>query len=180
MGWTIRVSIPEMDKRFSVHQNVEINSAPPHPTGPRPLLNRYQWFLRGKSDRSVNAGWCELEFVTADLKTLLPLCEHFRINLNLILELFHAASCLLALFLTVLLHYSNFTTVKRGEASTLLMSVSFCVLATFESTCVAQQKLLTFLLPVWIIDGIMVDCRMVQYCLHLLCSVEKVRGRSSP
>lgn len=123
----------------------------------------------------MNSGWCELDFVTTDLKTFLPLYEHFRINLKLILELFHVASCLLGLFLTVRLHYSDFTTEKRGETSTLLMSVSFCVLAAFELNCVTQQELLTFLLPVWIIDGLLVDYWMVLFCLHLLCSVDKVQ-----
>ena len=121
----------------------------------------------------MNSGWCELDCVTTELKTFLLLCEHFRINLQIILELFHVAACLLGLFLAVLLHYSNFITAKRGETSTLLMSVSSCDLAAFESNCVTQQNLLTFLLPVWTIDGMLVDYWMVLFCLHKLCSVEK-------
>jgi hypothetical protein len=144
-----------MDKRFSVNQKTS-----------RPTLRR-------ESDRSVNSGWRGLDFVTEDLSTFLPLCEKFRISLKLILELFYVASCLLGFFLTVLLHYTNFTTVKRGGTSSLLMSVSFCVLAAFEANSVTQHKLLTFLLPVWIIDGLLVDYWMVLFCLHLLCSVEK-------
>jgi hypothetical protein len=49
----------------------------------------------------------------------------------------------------------------------------FCVLASFESTCLIQQRLLTFLLSAWLIDGMLLGYLTVLFCLHKLCSDEK-------